>query len=95
MEHAKLLPDFSFGYNLMSMKGVGANNIDYNPCSLVSNPQIFWVFRFFRSGQKQNYCIKINEQVAANEYEVNLKKCKQIMLRYCCNTIKSSNGVVL
>lgn len=77
MEHAKLLPDFSFGYNLMSMKGVGANNIAYNHTPRFHSAQIGLGIPIFRSGQKAKITAsKINEQVAANEYEANLDKLK-------------------
>lgn len=87
MEHAKLLPDFSFGYNLMSMKGVGANNIDYNHAPRFQSAQVGLGIPIFRSGQKAKITAsKINEQVAANEYEVNLKKMQTdyaaVLLQY-------------
>ena len=73
-EKAKLLPNFTIGYNIMSMKGVGANYKYYN-----SAPQFQWVLAglgipIFNGAQKARInAAKTNELIAANEYDLNAR----------------------
>lgn len=74
VEKAKLLPDLTFGYNLMSMKGMGANNKEYNSVPRFQSVQFGVGIPIFNNGQKARInAAKTNEAVAANEYEVNLR----------------------
>lgn len=73
-EQSKLLPELNFGYNLMGMKGVNANNKDYNSLPRFQSVQVGLGIPIFTSGQKAKInAAKINEQVAANEIEVQQK----------------------
>jgi heavy metal efflux system protein len=74
VEKSKLLPDFTFGYNLMSIKGTGANNKTYNSVPQFQSVQAGLGIPIFTKGQKEKInTAKANEKIIANEYEVNLK----------------------
>jgi cobalt-zinc-cadmium resistance protein CzcA len=74
VEKSKLLPDITFGYNIMGMKGMGANDIEYNSNLRFHSVQISLGIPIFNGSQKSKInASKINEQIAANEYEVNFK----------------------
>ena len=74
VEKTKLLPDFSFGYNLMSIKGTGANNKTYNSVPQFQSVQAGFGIPLFTKGQKAKInAAKANEAIIANEYEVSLK----------------------
>lgn len=73
-EQSKLLPDLSLGYNLMGMKGLGADDKEYNSSPRFQSFQIGLGIPIFTGGQKARInASKINEHIAANEYEVKLK----------------------
>ncbi|MBW7890987.1 MAG: TolC family protein [Chitinophagaceae bacterium] len=73
-EQFKLLPDLSLGYNLMGMKGLGADDKEYNSSPRFQSFQIGLGIPIFTGGQKARInASKINEHIAANEYEVKLK----------------------
>ena len=73
-EQAKLLPDLSLGYNLMGMKGLGADDKEYNSTPRFQSFQVGLGIPIFTGGQKARInASKINEQVTANEYDVHLK----------------------
>lgn len=74
-EQTKLLPDLSLGYNLMGMKGLGADDKEYNSAPRFHSFQIGLGIPIFTGGQKARInASKINEDITAHEYEVNLKK---------------------
>lgn len=74
LEQSKLLPDITFGYNLMGMKGMGANNVEYNSSPRFHSVQIGLGIPIFNGAQKSKInALKINEQIASKEYEVNYK----------------------
>lgn len=74
VERSKLLPDITFGYNLMGMKGMGANDIMYNSNLRFHSIHFGLGIPIFTSSQKSKInASKINEQLAAIEYEMNLK----------------------
>lgn len=74
MERAKLLPDINVGYAIMGMKGMGADNIDYNSTPRFHTVQLGLGIPIFTGGQRARIkASRTNELIAANEYEVNLK----------------------
>lgn len=74
VEKSKLLPDVTLGYNIMGMKGMGANDMEYNSNLRFHSVQIGLGIPIFNSSQKSKInASKINEQVTINEYEVSLK----------------------
>ena len=74
LEKSKLLPDLTFGYNLMTIKGTGANNKVYNSTPQFQSVQIGLGIPIFTSGQKAKInATKAYETVVNNEYEINLK----------------------
>ena len=87
VEKSKLLPDITFGYNIMGMKGMGANDVEYNSSLRFHSVQFGLGIPIFNGSQKIKInASKINEQVAANEYEVNLRNLEtnfaQVMKQY-------------
>jgi len=74
VEKSKLLPDLKLGYNLMSMKGTGADNKTYNSAPQFQSVQIGLGIPIFTAGQRARInAAKLNETIAASEYEANLK----------------------
>ena len=74
VEKSKLLPDITLGYNIMGMKGMGANDVEYNSNLRFHSVQIGLGIPIFNSSQKSKInASKINEQIAVNDYEVNLR----------------------
>ncbi len=74
VERAKLLPDISFGYNIMGMKGTGANNKTYNSVPQFQSVQIGLGIPIFTNGQKAKLnAAKTNETVVANDFAANAK----------------------
>jgi len=74
VEKSKLLPDVTFGYNVMGMKGMGANDLKYNSNLRFHSVQIGLSIPIFNANQKSKInASKINELIASNEYEANLK----------------------
>lgn len=87
VEKSKLLPDITFGYNIMGMKGMGANDIEYNSNLRFHSVHIGLGIPIFNGSQKSKInASKINEQIAANEYEINFKNHEknfaQVMKQY-------------
>jgi|LSQX01.2.fsa_nt_gb cobalt-zinc-cadmium resistance protein CzcA len=73
-EQSKLLPDLSFGYNLMGMRGMGPDDKFYNSTPQFHSIQIGLGIPVFTGSQKAKInAAKINENIAANEYEWKLK----------------------
>jgi heavy metal efflux system protein len=74
VERAKLLPDMTFGYNVMSMKGVGADNKTYNATPQFQSVQVGIGIPIFRNGQRARVnAARANEALAASDYELNLR----------------------
>ena len=74
VEKSKLLPNLTFGYNITSIKGTGANNKIYNSTPQFQSVQIGLGIPIFNSGQKAKInAAKAYEKVVNNEYEINLK----------------------
>lgn len=73
-EQSKLLPDLSFGYNLIGMRGMGPDDKLYNSTPQFHSIQIGLGIPVFTGSQKAKInAAKINENIAANEYEWKLK----------------------
>lgn len=73
-EQSKLLPDLIFGYNLMGMRGTGPDDKLYNSTPQFHSVQLGLGIPVFTGSQKAKInAAKINENIAANEYEWKLK----------------------
>ncbi|MCC7402223.1 MAG: CusA/CzcA family heavy metal efflux RND transporter [Chitinophagaceae bacterium] len=73
-ERTKLLPDIVIGYTVMSMKGMGADNKEYNSAPRFQSVQVGLGIPIFSGGQKAKInAARINEIITANDYEINLK----------------------
>lgn len=95
VEQSKLLPDITFGYNIMGMRGMGANDIDYNSNLRFHSVQIGLGIPIFNGSQKSKInASRINEQIASNEYEVNLKNFETIFLQTMKQYQKYQDAVV-
>lgn len=74
VEKSKLQPNLILGYNIMSMRGVGANNVEYNNVPSFQSVQIGLGIPIFSKGQKAVIgASQLNEMVAKNEYEIGLR----------------------
>jgi len=74
VEKSRLQPDITFGYNIMGMKGMGADNKTYNSALQFQSVQVGLGIPIFTGGQKAKInAAKTNEIIITNEYEVNLK----------------------
>lgn len=71
LERSRLLPDLAIGYNLMSMKGTGADNLTYNAVPRFHSFQVGLGLPVFSGWmQARIRAARANELIAANEYEV-------------------------
>ena len=74
VERSKLLPGLTLGYNIMGIRGTGADNKLYNSTPRFQSVQIGLGIPIFTSGLKARInAAKANETVVSSEYEVNLK----------------------
>lgn len=74
MERSKLLPDITFGYNIMGMRGTGADDKIYNSTPQFQSGQIGLGIPIFSGSQKARInAAKTNEIIASNQYEMNLQ----------------------
>jgi cobalt-zinc-cadmium resistance protein CzcA len=74
VEKSKLLPDLTLGYNIMGMKGMGADNKEYNSVPRFQSVQVGLGIPIFTGGQKARInAAKTNEAIAVNDYELNLQ----------------------
>ena len=68
-EKSKLLPDITVGYNIMGIKGMGANNKEYNAVPRFQSLQVGLGIPIFAKGQKARiHAAKTNVTIAENEY---------------------------
>ncbi len=71
LEQSKLLPDFSFGINNTSLKGIGSDNMLYNSSNRFNSFQISIGIPIFSKAQNARIqSAKINKQVAENNLAV-------------------------
>lgn len=71
-EQAKLLPDITVGYNVMGMRGTGADNTSYDSRLRFQSVYLGLGIPLFFGGQKAKInASKLQETIAQNEYEVN------------------------
>lgn len=74
VEKSKLLPSLSLGYNIMGMKGMGANNKEYNSVPRFQSVVIGIGIPIFNGGQKAKIkAYEASQAVSTAEYEYNLK----------------------
>lgn len=69
LEKSKFLPDINIGYNNMSMKGTGSDNITYNYSSRFQSVQVGLGIPLFFSSQKAKLSAsKISQHISDNSY---------------------------
>ena len=74
LEKARLFPELNLGYNLNGMKGMGADDKIYNGQPRFQTLQIGLGIPIFAGSQKAKInAARLNETLAANEYNSNLK----------------------
>lgn len=74
LERSKLAPELAFGYNIMGMRGMGADNINYNGTPRFQSAQIGLGIPIFTGSQRAKInASKTNEIIATNNYELNLQ----------------------
>lgn len=77
VERSRLLPDITLGYNIMGMKGTGADNKEYNGAMRFQSGQVGIGIPLFTGAQKARInAAKTNERIMASEYELNLENFK-------------------
>jgi cobalt-zinc-cadmium resistance protein CzcA len=77
MERAKLLPDWTLGYNNTSIKGTGADNKIYGSGQRFSSVQVGVGIPIFAKAQKVKInSAKFSKQLAENNYTVGLQSLK-------------------
>lgn len=92
LERSKLLPELTFGYYNMSMKGNGADNVFYNASTRFNSAQIGIGVPLFAGSQKARIkSAKVNELITANNLEQQKQAMKielmALMSRYKTNAI--------
>lgn len=71
VEQAKLLPDITLGYNIMGMRGMGSNEMQYNSDLRFQSGQLGLAIPLFTAGQRAKIkASKTQEQLLANAYDV-------------------------
>ena len=74
VEKSMLLPNINLGYNIMSMRGSGADNKTYNTVPRFQSIQLGLGIPLFNTGQKEKIsAAQTKEKITNNEYELNLK----------------------
>ncbi len=77
LERSKLLPDVSLMYNNMSMRGVGADNVNYTQSTRFQSAQVaLGIPLFFGSTKARISSAKIGMSLAESEYNATLKKLR-------------------
>ncbi len=70
LEKSKLLPEFTVGYNSMTMQGTGANNVLYNNSTRFESGQIGLGIPLLGGAQRARISAsKVQQQIAENQYE--------------------------
>ncbi len=87
VERAKLLPDLVLGYNIMSMKGNGADNKEYNSAPRFQSVQVGLGIPIFNTAQKARIrAARVNEQLTRQEYTASVKTfvsdCQSAFVQY-------------
>jgi len=90
LEKSKLLPDFSIGYNNMTMKGSGSDNKTYNYSTRFQSVQVGLGIPLFFGAQKAKInASKVNQSITENSYliEKNLlqNQFQSILSQYTTN----------
>jgi len=74
LEQTKLLPDLTLGYNIMGMRGMGADDKIYNGTPRFQSVQVGLGIPIFNGGQKAKInATKTNEVIISNEFQIKLK----------------------
>jgi cobalt-zinc-cadmium resistance protein CzcA len=74
VERSKLLPELTVGYNIMSMRGTGADNTTYNGSLKFQSVQVGLGIPIFNGGQRSRVqAAQTNEAVIAGEYTAKLQ----------------------
>lgn len=69
LERSKFLPDINLGYNNMTMKGTGSDNVTYNYSSRFQSVQVgLGIPLFFGSQKAKLTASKINQNISDNNY---------------------------
>lgn len=73
-EQQKLLPDLTVGYNVMGMRGTGADNVSYDRNLRFQSVYLGLGIPIFFGGQKAKITAsKMQQTIAKSEYEINLQ----------------------
>ncbi|WP_346239572.1 CusA/CzcA family heavy metal efflux RND transporter [Niabella insulamsoli] len=94
VERSKLLPELTLGYNVMSMKGMGANNKHYNGALHFHAVSVGLAIPLFNTSQKATIqAAKINETLASGTFREGLKNFKVAYLSAYQRLLKFENTI--
>ncbi len=94
VEKSKLIPDLTIGYNIMGMRGVGANNVNYDGASRFHSVQLSMGLPIFTNGQKAKInAAKENETITTNEININLNSL-EITYKSLLSEFKKNNEAI-
>lgn len=109
VERSKLAPNITFGYNIMGMRGIGANNKEYNGVPQFQSGQMSLGIPIFGGSQLANLnAAKANEMIAKNQYEQNFQnfeigyrsaltqynKCQEALFYYEDSSLKNAEVII-
>jgi len=87
LERSKLYPDLLFGYNLMGMRGLGADNKEYNGVPRFQSIQVGLGISIFSKGQRAKIQALKNNEIITNQeqqiFQLNFENMyKKTLLEY-------------
>jgi heavy metal efflux system protein len=95
VEKSKLMPSLILGYNIMGMRGTGANNKEYGSFPRFQSVLFGLSVPIFTNGQKAIInAAKMNEIVVANDYQLNLKNVENAYQSAIVQYKKSLDAIV-
>lgn len=95
LERSKLLPDLVLGYSIMGMQGEGANYQTYDNRLRFQSFQIGVGIPIFTTSQKSKInAAKLNEQIIANQYQLNVQSFEHAYLSSLAQYQKYNEAVV-
>lgn len=96
VEKSKLLPELLAGYNNMSIRGTGADDVKYSAGQRFHSGQVGIGIPIFTGSQKARVkASRINEQVAENNFKIEKQALQNSYLRYLAQYRQTSSMLEL
>src|SRR5690606_15453604 len=94
LERARFLPDINVGYSNMSMRGIGADNVNYNSSTRFQSVQVALGIPIFFGSQKGKLnAARINQSISKNLYQLEMNQLK-IQYQSLLNKLQSNTETV-